>query len=66
MKTILFVYAENGPRFEGLEALTCAVDVAVTIGCGDACPLVVTAHYQEWQIPDFVRCRPRSFMASGM
>ncbi len=27
-------------------------DVAVTMGCGDACPLVRADQRQEWQIPD--------------
>ena len=29
-----------------------AVDVAVTMGCGDACPLVRAARREEWNIPD--------------
>jgi protein-tyrosine-phosphatase len=28
------------------------VDVAVTMGCGDACPLVHARRREEWQIPD--------------
>ncbi len=28
------------------------VDVAVTMGCGDECPLVLAARREEWQIPD--------------
>lgn len=28
------------------------VDVAVTMGCGDACPLVRAKRREEWQIPD--------------
>jgi arsenate reductase (thioredoxin) len=28
------------------------IDVAVTMGCGDACPLVVAKRREEWQIPD--------------
>ena len=28
------------------------VDVAVTMGCGDECPLVKAARREEWQIPD--------------
>ncbi len=28
------------------------VDVAVTMGCGDACPLVRARRREEWQIPD--------------
>ena len=29
-----------------------AIDVAVTMGCGDACPLVKARRREEWQIPD--------------
>jgi protein-tyrosine-phosphatase len=28
------------------------VDVAVTMGCGDACPLVRARRREEWQVPD--------------
>jgi protein-tyrosine-phosphatase len=28
------------------------VDVAVTMGCGDECPLVRAARRMEWKIPD--------------
>lgn len=28
------------------------IDVAVTMGCGDACPLVHARRREEWQIPD--------------
>ena len=28
------------------------VDVAVTMGCGDACPLVRARHQEDWAIPD--------------
>lgn len=28
------------------------IDVAVTMGCGDACPLVPARRREEWQIPD--------------
>src|SRR3954463_90050 len=28
-----------------------AVDVAVTMGCGDECPLVLAGHRVDWQIP---------------
>lgn len=28
------------------------VDVAVTMGCGDECPLVLADHRVEWHIPD--------------
>jgi protein-tyrosine-phosphatase len=28
------------------------IDVAVTMGCGDACPLVKARRREDWQIPD--------------
>jgi protein-tyrosine-phosphatase len=28
------------------------VEVAVTMGCGDQCPLVKAKRHEEWQIPD--------------
>ncbi|MFO0879775.1 MAG: arsenate reductase ArsC [Gemmataceae bacterium] len=28
------------------------IDVAVTMGCGDACPLILARRREEWQIPD--------------
>ena len=34
-------------QFEGQD-----MDVAVTMGCGDACPLVRARRREEWQIPD--------------
>jgi arsenate reductase len=34
-------------RFNGTE-----MDVAVTMGCGDACPLVRAGRREEWNIPD--------------
>jgi protein-tyrosine-phosphatase len=33
--------------FNGME-----VDVAVTMGCGDECPLVLARRREDWQIPD--------------
>lgn len=33
-------------QFNGTE-----IDVAVTVGCGDACPLVRARRREEWQIP---------------
>ena len=27
-------------------------DYAITMGCGDECPLVRTKHREDWQIPD--------------
>jgi arsenate reductase len=34
-------------RFNGTE-----MDVVVTMGCGDACPLVRAGRRQEWNLPD--------------
>jgi protein-tyrosine-phosphatase len=34
-------------QFNGQE-----IDVAVTMGCGDACPLVRASRREEWNIPD--------------
>ena len=34
-------------QFNGQE-----VEVAVTMGCGDECPLVQARRREEWQIPD--------------
>ncbi|MGA8726179.1 MAG: arsenate reductase ArsC [Acidimicrobiales bacterium] len=33
------------------EVLT-AADVVVTMGCGDACPLVPGKHYEDWEVSD--------------
>lgn len=29
-----------------------AVDVVVTMGCGDSCPIVPGRRYEEWLVPD--------------
>jgi protein-tyrosine-phosphatase len=34
-------------QFNGQE-----IDVAVTMGCGDACPMVRARRHEEWDIPD--------------
>jgi protein-tyrosine-phosphatase len=39
--------SKNTEEFHGQE-----VAVAVTMGCGDECPLVQAARREEWQIPD--------------
>jgi arsenate reductase len=36
-------------------------DVAVTMGCGDACPLVHARQRREWQIPDPREMPPERF-----
>ena len=37
------------------------VEVAVTMGCGDACPLVCAKRRMEWQIPDPKEMTPDQF-----
>jgi protein-tyrosine-phosphatase len=38
-----------------------AIDVAVTMGCGDACPLVKAGRREEWNIPDPKAMPPEEF-----
>ncbi len=38
-----------------------AVDVAVTMGCGDECPLVLAGRREDWQIPDPREMSPVEF-----
>ena len=37
------------------------IDAAVTMGCGDACPLVLAKHRYDWQIPDPREMPPDEF-----
>jgi protein-tyrosine-phosphatase len=37
------------------------IDVAVTMGCGDACPLVPAARREAWNIPDPRDMPPEEF-----
>ena len=37
------------------------IDAAVTMGCGDACPLVQAARRFDWQIPDPREMPPEEF-----
>jgi protein-tyrosine-phosphatase len=37
------------------------IDVAVTMGCGDECPLVLAKRRFEWQIPDPRDMSPNQF-----
>lgn len=37
------------------------IDAAVTMGCGDACPLVKAKHRYDWQIPDPREMPPEEF-----
>jgi len=47
---------------KGLEAFNGrSVDVAVTMGCGDECPLVLAARREDWQIPDPREMSPEDF-----
>jgi protein-tyrosine-phosphatase len=45
-------------QFSGLE-----FDAAVTMGCGDACPLVLARQRLEWNIPDPKDMPPEQFRA---
>ena len=51
MKEIGYDLSTHGSKsiddFKGQE-----IDVAVTMGCGDACPLVRALQREEWNIPD--------------
>jgi protein-tyrosine-phosphatase len=29
-----------------------AADVVITMGCGDACPLLPGKHYEDWELDD--------------
>ena len=40
-------HSKSLDEFNGQE-----VEVAVTMGCGDECPLVKAKRREEWQIPD--------------
>ncbi len=49
-------------RSKGLEAYNGhTFDAAVTMGCGDQCPLVVARRRLEWQIPDPKEMPPERF-----
>ena len=37
------------------------VEVAVTMGCGDECPLVLAKRREDWQIPDPREMTPEQF-----
>ena len=47
---------------KGLDAFNGqTVDVAVTMGCGDECPLVHARRREDWQIPDPRDMTPEQF-----
>jgi len=53
----LSAHASKGlDEFNGHE-----VDVAVTMGCGDECPLVLANRREDWQIPDPRDMTPEQF-----
>jgi arsenate reductase len=53
----LTAHASKGlDEFNGRE-----FDAAVTMGCGDACPLVEARHREDWQIPDPREMPPEEF-----
>jgi len=53
----LTAHASKGlDEFNGRE-----VDVAVTMGCGDECPLVRASRREDWQIPDPRDMTPEQF-----
>jgi arsenate reductase (thioredoxin) len=51
-------------RSKGLEALLdVEFDVAVTLGCGDECPVVRAKRREDWAIPDPKELPPDEFRA---
>ena len=53
----LTAHASKGlDEFNGRE-----FDAAVTMGCGDECPLVVARRREDWQIPDPKHMPPEQF-----
>jgi len=47
---------------KGLEAWNGRpIDVAVTMGCGDECPLVIAGRREDWRIPDPKGMSPEQF-----
>ncbi len=57
-KRVLFVCVENSCRSQIADSKSLSnipafeYDVAVTMGCGDACPNVRAKQREEWAIPD--------------
>ncbi len=48
--------SKSTAEFDGQE-----VEVAVTMGCGDECPLVNAKRREEWQIPDPKELPPEEY-----
>jgi arsenate reductase len=43
--------ADERPKQWTMDMLE-AVDVVITMGCGDSCPIVPGRRYEEWVVPD--------------
>ena len=55
-------YDLTGHSSKGLDAFNGKIlDVAVTMGCGDECPLVVAGRREDWLIPDPREMSPEEF-----
>ena len=53
-------------RSKSLEEIpTGEYDAAVTMGCGDACPLVRAKRREDWNIPIQKKCRPSNSAKSA-
>ena len=48
-------------RSKSLDEVPQQVDVAITMGCGDACPNVQAVRREDWQIPDPRDMHPDEF-----
>lgn len=60
MKELGYDLSTHGSK--GLDAFNGkVVEVAVTMGCGDECPLVLARRREEWQIPDPREMNPEQF-----
>jgi arsenate reductase len=53
----LSIHASKG--LDGFNGRT--IDVAVTMGCGDECPLVLAGRREDWKIPDPRDMTPEEF-----
>src|SRR5581483_10297292 len=57
-------YDLGAHRSKSLDDLTGSeFDVAVTMGCGDACPFLPAKRREDWQIPDPKEMSPDEFRA---
>ena len=62
MKELGYDLTRHGSK--GLDAFNGQpFDAAVTMGCGDACPLVLAKERLEWNIPDPKELPPEQFRA---